>query len=115
VRCRRDRFGVFGDASHAHDIADALKKFRTMQLETMTTVLESYGLEPATIPRPPLRHPRDVGGISQYLLIEQAFDLDIGHAETVALIEEHITTLGGPRRSTPEEFAAHRVPPPAAV
>jgi hypothetical protein len=39
-------------------------------------------------PAPP--SPRD-GGTSQYLLIGQAFDVDIGHAGTVALIEEHIT------------------------
>jgi AcrR family transcriptional regulator len=93
------------------EIADSLKKFRTMQLETMTSVLESYGVDPTT--RPPSSVILAMWGISQYLLIEQAFDLDIGHAETIALIEEHITALEGPRRSSPDEFAAHRTSSPS--
>jgi AcrR family transcriptional regulator len=85
------------------EIADYLRKFRTMQLETMTTVLENYGVDPVT--RPAASTILSMWGISQYLLIEQAFDLDIGHAETVALIEAHISALEGPRRASPDESA----------
>jgi len=87
------------------EIADYLKKFRTMQLETMPTVLEGYGIDPST--RPPVAVILSMWGISQYLLIEQAFDLDIGHAETVALIEREIATLEGPRRSRADERDEH--------
>jgi AcrR family transcriptional regulator len=89
------------------EIADYLKKFRTMQLETMTTVLESYGIDPVT--RPAASTILSMWGISQYLLIEQAFDLDIGHAETVALIEAHIGALEGPRQASPDEFTGQSV------
>jgi AcrR family transcriptional regulator len=87
------------------EIADSLRKFRTMQLETMSTVLEGYGIDP--IARPPASIILPMWGISQYLLIEQAFDLDTGHAETIALIEREITALEGPRRSSPDERDRH--------
>jgi hypothetical protein len=38
-----------------------------------------------------------LSGISRFLLIEKAFDVDIGHADTVALIERHIRALEGDR------------------
>jgi len=86
------------------EIADYSKKFRAMQLETMSALLESYGLDPLTWP--PASVILTMWGVSQYLLIEQAFDLDTGHAETIALIEGLITALEGPRRSSPDEFSA---------
>jgi AcrR family transcriptional regulator len=86
------------------EIANYSKMFRTMQLETMSTVLESYGIDPQTWP--PASIILLMWGISQYLLMEQAFDLNTGHAETVALIEEHIAALEGPRQSSADEFAA---------
>jgi AcrR family transcriptional regulator len=86
------------------EIADYMKKFREMQLATMSTVLEAYGLDPNTWPAGPII--LSLWGISQYLLIEQAFELDIAHAETLALIEKHITALEGPRRTSPTRFAA---------
>jgi AcrR family transcriptional regulator len=88
------------------EIANYQKKFRKMQLDTMSTVLEGYGLDPKRWP--PGSIILTMWGVSQYLLIEQAFDIDTAHAETVALIEEHITALEGPRRSIPDEFAAAR-------
>ena len=79
------------------EIAEYLERYRTMQLDTMTTVLEGYGIDPTT--RPAASIILSMWGISQYLLIEQAFDLHTGHAETIALIEREITALEGPRRS----------------
>ncbi len=84
------------------EIADYLQKFRKMQLETMSAVLEGYGLDTRTWP--PASVILMMWGISQYLLIEEAFDLDTAHAETVALIEGHITSLEGPRQASSEEF-----------
>ena len=83
------------------EIAESLQRFRTMQLDTMTTVLEGYGIDPST--RPAASIILSMWGISQYLLIEQAFDLHTGHAETVAMIEAEIAALEGPRRSSPDE------------
>lgn len=86
------------------EIAGYLKKFRKMQLQTMSTVLEGYGLDPETWP--PGSIILTMWGVSQYMLIEQAFELDTAHAETVALIERHISALEGPRRSKPDDLAA---------
>jgi AcrR family transcriptional regulator len=86
------------------EIASYQRKFRGMQLDTMSTVLEGYGIDPKRWPAGPII--LTMWGVSQYLLIEQAFDIETAHAETVALIEELITALEGPRRSRPEEFAA---------
>jgi AcrR family transcriptional regulator len=86
------------------EIASYQKKFRGMQLDTMSTVLESYGLDPKRWPAGSII--LTMWGVSQYLLIEQAFDIETAHAETIALIEELITALEGPRRSSPDEFAA---------
>jgi AcrR family transcriptional regulator len=86
------------------EIASYQKKFRGMQLDTMSTVLESYGLDPKRWPAGSII--LTMWGVSQYLLIEQAFDIETAHAETIALIEELITALEGPRRSRPDEFAA---------
>lgn len=90
------------------EIAAYLKKFRKMQLQTMGAVLEGYGIDPST--RSPASVIVSMWAISQYLLIEQAFDLDIGHADIVAVIEEHITALEGPPRTGPHHFAGTEAP-----
>ena len=90
------------------EIAESLERFRTMQLDTMTTVLAGYGIDPTA--RPIASIILSMWGISQYLLIEQAFDLNTGHAETVAMIEAEITALEGPRRSTPDEAGSGAQP-----
>lgn len=79
------------------EIAGYLGKFRKMQIESISAVLEGYGLDPQTWP--PGSIILTMWGLSQYMLIEQAFDLDTAHAETIALIEGHIAALEGPRRS----------------
>ena len=86
------------------EIADALRRFRSMQLEAMATVLEGYGVDTST--RPPAAVVLSMWGISQYLLIERAFDLDVGHDETVAFVEAQIAALEGPRLASPEESTA---------
>jgi len=78
------------------EIAEYSRRFRTMQLEAMTQVLERYGIDPITWP--PASFIVMMTGISRFLLIEDGFDLDIGHAETISLIERFITDLEGPRR-----------------
>jgi AcrR family transcriptional regulator len=77
------------------EIADYSRRFRKAQLETLSTVLESYGVDPETWP--PAAVILILAGISRYLLIEEAFDLDIGHAEAEAIVARHIEALEGPR------------------
>jgi AcrR family transcriptional regulator len=81
------------------EIAAYSKKFRLMQIETMSTVLEGYGVDLKAWP--PASIILTMTGISRFLLIEEAFDLDLGHDETIDLLERHITALEGPRRSRP--------------
>jgi AcrR family transcriptional regulator len=90
------------------EIADYSRRFRTMQLDAMTTVLESYGLDPASWPATSVL--LMMTGISRFLLIEEAFELDTGHAETVALIERQIAALEGPRRQTGGHETSERAP-----
>ena len=90
------------------EIADYSRKFRTMQLEVMPKVLDRYGLDLATWPAASIIVM--MTGISRFLLIEEAFDLDTGHAETVDLIERQITALEGPRIEDQVGGAPERAP-----
>ena len=77
------------------EIADYSRKFRALQLESLESILDGYGLDadewsPATVILL-------MSSISRFLLIEEAFDLDLGHADMVALVERHITALEGER------------------
>jgi len=78
------------------EISAYSKRFRTRQLELLTGVLEGYGVNLDEWPVTSVV--LLMAGISRYLLIEEAFDVQIGHRETVALIERHITALEGRRR-----------------
>ncbi len=77
------------------EIADYSRKFRRAQLETLSAVLADYGIDLERWPAASLI--LILSGISRFLLMEEAFDVDIGHAETVALIEEQIGLLEGDR------------------
>jgi AcrR family transcriptional regulator len=77
------------------EIADYSRKFRRAQLDTLSGVLEGYGVDPKTWP--PASVIVILSGISRFLLLEEAFDVDIGHAETESLIESNIRALEGNR------------------
>ena len=79
------------------EIADYSRRFRKAQLDTLAGVLEGYGLDPKTWPAAAVIV--ILGGISRFLLIEEAFDVDVGHAEAEAIVEQQITALEGPRQS----------------
>ena len=78
------------------EIADYSRKFRARELELLTGVLVGYGLDPGRWPAASVV--LSLSGISRFLLIEQAFGLDVGHAETIAVIEREIRALEGDRR-----------------
>ena len=71
-------------------------KMRTLQMEKLSSVLEGHGVDLDAWP--PASVALLMVGISRFLLMEEAFDIDIGHAETVQLIERHIHALEGERR-----------------
>jgi AcrR family transcriptional regulator len=77
------------------EIADYSRKFRKAQLETLSTVLEGYGVDPAQWP--PASVVVILSSISRFLLIEEAFDVDIGHDDTMSVVEAHIRALEGDR------------------
>jgi AcrR family transcriptional regulator len=78
------------------EIAAAARNFHRMQLETLSRALDRYGIDSQRWP--PTSVIVMMTGIARYLLIEKAFDVDLGHAETVAVIERHIRELEGERR-----------------
>jgi AcrR family transcriptional regulator len=90
------------------EIAKYSRKHRQMELDVLSRVLKGYGLElqrwsPVTIILA-------ISAISQYLRVEEAFDIQTGHAEMVSVIESHIRELEGERiaRSDPMEVLAAR-------
>ncbi|MFB4297576.1 TetR/AcrR family transcriptional regulator [Actinomadura sp. NTSP31] len=86
------------------EIAAYSRKFRMLQLETLSDVLEGYGVDPQRWP--PVTLILFMAGISRFLHIEEGFDLDIGHAEAVAVIEREIRALEGDRRPAQDEAVA---------
>lgn len=81
------------------EIAESSRRFRRAQLDTLTAALERYGLDPQRWPAASVIVV--LSAISRFLLIEEAFDLDIGHAETEALVEDQIRALEGDRMRPP--------------
>jgi AcrR family transcriptional regulator len=78
------------------EIANYSKKYRRMQIDALSNVLEGYGLDPEVWP--PMSVILVMFGISRFLLMEEAYDLDIGHAETIAIVERYLHQLEGERR-----------------
>ncbi len=76
-------------------IAEYSRKFRRAQLETLSSVLTGYRLDPSQWPASSVV--LVLSGISRFLLMEEAFEVDIGHAETINLIEAQIRSLEGDR------------------
>jgi AcrR family transcriptional regulator len=71
------------------------RKFRKMQLERLESLLEGYGLDPQTWP--PAAVIVVLASISRYLRTDEAFGVDVGHDETVELVERSIRALEGER------------------
>ena len=77
------------------EIADYSRKFRKRELELLEDVLAGYGLDRDRWPAASIV--LSLSGISRFLLIEEAFGVDVGHAETVAVIERELAALEGDR------------------
>ena len=78
------------------EVAEYSRKYRIQQLEALSGVLEGYGLDPELWP--PVSIVILMSGISRFLVMEEAYDLDMGHTETIGIVERLIAELEGPRR-----------------
>ena len=78
------------------EIADYSRRFRGAQLDALSDVLRRYGIDPADWPASVVV--LVLSSISRFMLIEEAFGVDIGHAETEAKVETFIRELEGERR-----------------
>ena len=86
------------------EIAGYSRRFRQTQLDVLSRVLVGYGVDPQVWP--PVTIILMMAGISRFLLIEQEFELDMGHAEMIAVIERHIRELEGDRVLDPVPLAS---------
>jgi AcrR family transcriptional regulator len=78
------------------EIAQSSERFRDLQIEEVTRLHKSYDADPDDLP--PVTLLMLMSSVSRFLLIEEAFGLRTGHAETVAFIEDHLRRLEGERR-----------------
>ena len=86
------------------EIATAAKGFHHMQRKVLDRALERYGVDSQEWPASSVIVM--MTGIARYLLIEQAFDVHLGHRETVALVEDHIRRLEGDRQAVDDTAVA---------
>jgi AcrR family transcriptional regulator len=77
------------------EIAEYSRKFRARELELLSAVLRGYDLDVERWPTASIV--LALSGISRFLLIEEAFGVDIGHAEMIDVIERELCVLEGPR------------------
>ncbi len=81
------------------EIADYSRRFRRVQLDALTQVLQRYGLDPEAWPASVVI--LVLSSLSRFMLIEEAFGVDVGHAETKAKVEDFIRGLEGERCPSP--------------
>jgi AcrR family transcriptional regulator len=79
------------------EIAAYWLRFRTNQIEELGEVLERHGWDRDTWPAESVL--LLMVAAARFLHIEEAFGVDIGHAETVAMVERQLRELEGERRS----------------
>jgi AcrR family transcriptional regulator len=79
------------------EIASSAERFRSDQLRGLEPVLAEYGIADAC---PPLVFTVLLSSISRFLVIEsETLGMTVGHADTVAFVEEFLTRLEGERRA----------------
>src|SRR5262245_61789639 len=83
-------------------------RYRQMQLDILSRVLEAYGLDVHTWP--PVALILAMGSLSLLQLIEQGFGFDVGHAEMIAVVERELTKLEGERWTDHPALAHRRTP-----
>jgi AcrR family transcriptional regulator len=82
------------------EIAEYSRKFRARELELLSAVLRGYDLDVERWPTASMV--LALSGISRFLLIEEAFGVDVGHAEMIDVIERELYVLEGARPPRPD-------------
>jgi AcrR family transcriptional regulator len=77
-------------------IAESSRAFRRGQLDALSKAIAASGA--TTSPRSAEAVVLLLSAVSRFVTTENAFDLDIGHAEVIAFVEECIREIEGERR-----------------
>ena len=77
------------------EIAAQSRRHRRLQLERLTEVLADHRVDLERWPAAALI--LLMTGTARFLLLEESFNVDVGHAEAIALIEREIRALEGER------------------
>ncbi|GAA0954967.1 TetR/AcrR family transcriptional regulator [Actinocorallia libanotica] len=80
-------------------IADSSSRFRRLQEEAITRILEERGAASDTWP--PLALILFLSSVSRFLLMEQSFEISVGHDQMTAVVEDHLRRIEGERRTPP--------------
>jgi AcrR family transcriptional regulator len=76
------------------EIAQHAERFRRMQLDAVTHVLDRYGIPAERYP--PVAVVLAMTGLSQVLVLEKALGITSGHEDTVALVERYLDEIERP-------------------
>ena len=76
-----------------NEIARYAEQFRAGQIEALSSLSERYGLRPDVCP--PAVLTVLITSISRIIAMERAIGMSAGHAETLALVEQHLQRLEG--------------------
>jgi AcrR family transcriptional regulator len=87
------------------EVVEYSARYRQMQVDVLSRVLEGYGLDVETWP--PVSVIIAMGSVSLLLLIEKGLGFEMGHSEMVATVERQIRELEGDRW-TEHPALAHR-------
>jgi AcrR family transcriptional regulator len=79
------------------EVAEYSRKYRRVQLDALSSVIAGYDLDPELWP--PVSVIFLMSAVSRFILMEEAYDLDIGHPEAVAIVERYLHQLEGDRPS----------------
>jgi TetR/AcrR family transcriptional regulator len=78
------------------EVAAYGERSRKLQIDALSELVEKYGL--GNEPTAAVTIMVLMSSISHYLVLEEAFGITAGHAETVALVEQYLSRFEGPRR-----------------
>ncbi|WP_067677705.1 TetR/AcrR family transcriptional regulator [Nocardia miyunensis] len=82
------------------EIANSSQRFRTLQLDEVTRVLDGYGYRSETYT--PAAVVLLMSSVSRFLRMEEAFGIDAGHRDVTALLETLLRELEGDPRPVTE-------------
>jgi AcrR family transcriptional regulator len=80
------------------EIASYAERFRLLQEDALSHVLDDYGIDPDVFP--PEAVLVVITAISRIMVLEQSLGVTTGHAETRALVEQYLARFEGPPGET---------------